>query len=219
MCFWTDNWVGEFLYELDSADSLTCLCIENVRWLSWRRWDGRKEGVYGCVVVVLWCGRRRVWGSVDPRCITLFCRIILMIVGGGCLNLLGAIQCVALTAFWQLLMRFQVGVVGMTFGISSFRPKCLSSRGVCLIRNRIPTKMNLLHRRVLHPNNILCVGGCGCTEMEDHLFLGCILFGNVWMFLWRWLDIDFVPSGTIGEHLSSLFIWQVCLDLLTHFLR
>jgi len=61
----------------------------------------------------------------------------------------------------------------------------------------------MLRRRVLQPNNILCVGGCGCTETADHLFLGCILFGSVWMSLWRWLGINFVPSGTIGEHFEQ----------------
>lgn len=70
------------------------------------------------------------------------------------------------------------------------------------------------------------MGGCGCTETADHLFLGCTTFGSTWLFLWRWLDIDFVSSRAIGDHFyrfihladmpcsSHLFfklIWLACV--------
>jgi len=61
----------------------------------------------------------------------------------------------------------------------------------------------MLRRGVLHHNDIMCVGGCGCSEMADHLFLACDIFGSTWYFLWRWLGIDFVPSGAIGEHFAQ----------------
>ena len=69
-----------------------------------------------------------------------------------------------------------------------------------LLCTRIPTKTNLLRRRVLHQNDILCVGGCGCSETVTHLFLDCDIFATTWYFVWRWLGIDFVPSGGIGDH-------------------
>lgn len=73
----------------------------------------------------------------------------------------------------------------------------------CLLRNRILTKIDLLRRGVLQHNNITCVGGCGCSETADHLFLVCNIFGDTWNFLWCCLNIDFVPSGVIGEHFAQ----------------
>lgn len=70
----------------------------------------------------------------------------------------------------------------------------------CLLRNRIPTKTNLLRQRVLHQDNIMCMGCCGCSETAVRLFLDCTTFGSTWYLLWRWLGIDFVPSGELGDH-------------------
>jgi hypothetical protein len=70
----------------------------------------------------------------------------------------------------------------------------------CLLCNRIPNKTNLFRPRVLHQNDIMCMGGCGCSETAVHLFLACEIFGSMWYFLWRLLGIDFVSSSGIGEH-------------------
>ena len=92
-----------------------------------------------------------------------------------------------------------------------------------LLRNRIPTKSNMLCRRVLLQNDVQCVGGCECSETADHLFLNCDIFGSTMYFLWRWLDIDFVPAGVISEHFDQLagmtrssqlffrIIWLTCV--------
>ena len=66
-----------------------------------------------------------------------------------------------------------------------------------LLRNRIPTKTNLLRRGVLPQNDTMCVGGCGCPKTAIHLFIACDIFCSTWSFLWRWLGIDFVPPGAI----------------------
>jgi len=58
----------------------------------------------------------------------------------------------------------------------------------------------MLRRRVLHQNDILCVVGCSYSETAVHLFLDCDIFATTWYFVWRWLGIDFVPSGGIGDH-------------------
>jgi len=49
-----------------------------------------------------------------------------------------------------------------------------------LLRNKIPTKDNLLRRRVLQITETTCVSGCGDTETASHLFLGCHIFGSLW---------------------------------------
>jgi len=82
-------------------------------------------------------------------------------------------------------------------------PEKLSVFAWRLLRNRLPTKDNLLRRRVLHHDDTMCVGGCGCPETTVHLFLICDIFGSTWSFLWCWLGIDFVPSGVLGEHFDQ----------------
>ena len=64
-----------------------------------------------------------------------------------------------------------------------------------LLRNRIPTKDNLEHRRVLSSADRACVFGCGSSESAEHLFLHCIMAGNLWALICNWLGIYFVhPS-------------------------
>jgi hypothetical protein len=48
----------------------------------------------------------------------------------------------------------------------------------CLLRNRIPTKNNLVNK-VSFSLLKLCVGGCGMEENVDHLFLGCDFFRSI----------------------------------------
>jgi len=69
-----------------------------------------------------------------------------------------------------------------------------------LLQNRIPTKSNLVHRRVLQPNVNLCVGGYGFIETADHLFLRCDLFGSVWGLVCQWLGVSHVSPSSIPEH-------------------
>jgi len=39
-----------------------------------------------------------------------------------------------------------------------------------LLRDRLPTKDNLVQRRVLHQDDVACVAGCGSAETAQHLF-------------------------------------------------
>lgn len=52
-----------------------------------------------------------------------------------------------------------------------------------LLRSRLPTKDNLLRRRVLHDEDSLYVGGCGYLETTYHLFFNCNIFGSLWYLL------------------------------------
>ena len=69
-----------------------------------------------------------------------------------------------------------------------------------LLRNRLPTKANLVHRGVLLSTDAACVGGCDHIESTTHLFLHCNVFGSLWSHVWNWLGISSVPSGELRHH-------------------
>jgi hypothetical protein len=69
-----------------------------------------------------------------------------------------------------------------------------------LLRNRLPTKDNLLRRRVLSHNEVACVAGCGNRETAKHLFLDCDFFGSLWSHIWGWLGISSVSADDLNQH-------------------
>jgi len=69
-----------------------------------------------------------------------------------------------------------------------------------LLRDRLPTKNNLVRRRVLQSTNIMYIAGCGCSETAEHLFIGCNIFGSIWNMAWQWVGITYVSPGAIGAH-------------------
>lgn len=58
-----------------------------------------------------------------------------------------------------------------------------------LLRDRVPTKDNLFHRRIIFVGDQMCVLGCGQLETASHLFLDCSFFGAPWCVVYRWLGI------------------------------
>ena len=77
------------------------------------------------------------------------------------------------------------------------------------------TKANLARWRVLQPDDITCVGGCGLSETVDHLFLGCDTYGTIWNLLWQWLDISHVAADEIGEHFIQ-FTYMAGMPIYSH---
>jgi len=72
---------------------------------------------------------------------------------------------------------------------------------VCrLLRNRLPTKDNMVHRGILLSTNAACVGGCVDFEFATHLFLHCNVFGSLWSLVRNWLGISSVPFGDPRSH-------------------
>lgn len=69
-----------------------------------------------------------------------------------------------------------------------------------LLRNPLPTKDNLVRRRVLQHDGNRCVGGWGNEETAGHLFLGCPTFGSVCSYVLQWLGITFVAADVVSEH-------------------
>jgi hypothetical protein len=72
-----------------------------------------------------------------------------------------------------------------------------------LIRNRLPTKDNLVRRRVLSQEEAACVFGCGSPETANHLFLGCAAADSLWSQVWLWLGISFVSHADIFHHYTQ----------------
>lgn len=70
-----------------------------------------------------------------------------------------------------------------------------------LLRNRLPTRENMLWRRVLQVHGSECVYGCGVHETVNHLFIGCDIFSSLWTHVLHWLCISSVLSGDIRQHL------------------
>ena len=70
-----------------------------------------------------------------------------------------------------------------------------------LLRDPLPTKVNLSIRGVLSVEDILCVTGCGQVGTADHLFLSCTMFSSVWQYVRDWIGFVGVDSNNISDHL------------------
>jgi hypothetical protein len=69
-----------------------------------------------------------------------------------------------------------------------------------LLRNRLPTKDNLVQRGILIPSDGICVAGCNVSETTSHLFLHCNIYGALWYNVQTWLGIYLVPPGELRHH-------------------
>ena len=58
-----------------------------------------------------------------------------------------------------------------------------------LFRNRLPTKVNLFRRGIIQYEDQMCVGGCGVQETNEHLFLNCGVFAQLWQLVRNWLHV------------------------------
>ncbi|MCI18370.1 70 kDa peptidyl-prolyl isomerase, partial [Trifolium medium] len=95
-----------------------------------------------------------------------------------------------------------------------------------LLRDRLPTKTNLVTQGIITPGDPLCVSGCGEVESAEHLFLFCSIFGSLWSLVRAWIGFssmdtqnlsdDFLQftysSGSVRARPSFLqLIWLVCV--------
>ncbi|KAK2436694.1 hypothetical protein QL285_021667 [Trifolium repens] len=94
-----------------------------------------------------------------------------------------------------------------------------------LLRDRLPTKANLVTRGILHIAAHTCVSGCGEVESAHHLFLSCSTFGSVWTLVHSWIGTPVVEHTSLRDHLVQFtssaggsrarrsfmqLIWLVC---------
>ncbi|GAU20289.1 hypothetical protein TSUD_337700 [Trifolium subterraneum] len=69
-----------------------------------------------------------------------------------------------------------------------------------LLRDRLPTKANLVTRGILSPTAHLCVSDCGEVETTHHLFISCSTFGFLWTSVRSWVGITLVESTSLRDH-------------------
>ncbi|XP_045797669.1 uncharacterized protein LOC123891830 [Trifolium pratense] len=69
-----------------------------------------------------------------------------------------------------------------------------------LLRDRLPTRVNLVTRRVLSPTAHTCVFGCGEAESAHHLFISCDYVGSLWDLVRSWIDIPLVDFVSLRDH-------------------
>ncbi|XP_045791342.1 uncharacterized protein LOC123886049 [Trifolium pratense] len=69
-----------------------------------------------------------------------------------------------------------------------------------LLRDRLPTRANLVSRGVLSPTAATCVFGCGAAESAHHLFLSCSIAGSLWDLVRAWIGISLVDSTSLRDH-------------------
>ncbi|GAU26521.1 hypothetical protein TSUD_361540 [Trifolium subterraneum] len=96
-----------------------------------------------------------------------------------------------------------------------------------LLRDRLPTKTNMVTRGILSPAAHFCITGCGEAESAHHLFISCSTFGSLWTSVCSWIDITPVHSASIRDYFVQFtcsaggsrarrsflqLIWLVCVD-------
>jgi len=70
-----------------------------------------------------------------------------------------------------------------------------------LLRNRLPTRDNLVRRNILQPPLSLCPFGCNEPESARHLFLECTTSNFLWSQVTSWLGISMVFPLDLRDHL------------------
>jgi len=84
-----------------------------------------------------------------------------------------------------------------------------------LLRNRLPTRDNLVRRNILQPSSSLCPFGCNATESARHLFLECATSAYFWSQVTSWLGIYMVFPIELRHHLYQ-FSHMAGLPRYTH---
>jgi len=69
-----------------------------------------------------------------------------------------------------------------------------------LVKNRLPTHANLVHRGILPDPVAGCLCGCGDTETSQHLFISCDFYGTLWFQVQSWLGVSGPDSFTVSDH-------------------
>jgi len=84
-----------------------------------------------------------------------------------------------------------------------------------LLRNRLPTRDNLVRRNILQPPVSLCPFGCNVLESARHIFLECAASNYLWCQVTSWLGIYVVFPIELRDHLYQ-FSHMAGLPRYTH---
>ncbi|XP_045819170.1 uncharacterized protein LOC123912363 [Trifolium pratense] len=100
-----------------------------------------------------------------------------------------------------------------------------------LLRDRLPTKTNLVTRGVISVDARYCVSGCGDAESAHHLFLTCGFFGSLRPMVQDWIGSTAVDANSLHDHFVQFtqsvggqrsrrsfmqLIWLACVWILWH---
>jgi hypothetical protein len=69
-----------------------------------------------------------------------------------------------------------------------------------LLRERLPTKSNLVTRGVISSEASQCISDCGSIETTQHLFLACCGFSSLWPMVRHWLGFMGVDTNVLSDH-------------------
>jgi hypothetical protein len=69
-----------------------------------------------------------------------------------------------------------------------------------LLRDRLPTKTNLITRGILSTAAHFCVIGRGAVELAQHLFLSYSTLNSLWALVHSWIDVSSVDTITLRDH-------------------
>jgi hypothetical protein len=69
-----------------------------------------------------------------------------------------------------------------------------------LLRDRLPTKVNMVARCIISPDALFCVSGCGDVESTHHLFLSCSFFRSLWLLVRSWNGFLSVDTQQLSHH-------------------
>ena len=100
-----------------------------------------------------------------------------------------------------------------------------------LLRDRLPTKYNLLNRDVLSSEATICSAVCGQAETTSHLFLHCNTYAYLWQLVQPWLGFSGVDPQSLHAHFLRFthylggmkacrcflqLLWLLCVWLIWH---
>lgn len=69
-----------------------------------------------------------------------------------------------------------------------------------LLRDRLPTKTNLVNRGIISLEDHFCVSSCGGVESAQHLFLSCSIFGSLWALVRSWIGFSTADAHITSDH-------------------
>jgi len=88
-----------------------------------------------------------------------------------------------------------------------------------LMRDRLPTKLNLVRCGVLPADTAWCIAGCGHDESASHLFLHCDIFGSIWQKVRSWIGVSGVEPYVICDHFVQFIHYTGSAKKRTSFLQ
>jgi len=94
-------------------------------------------------------------------------------------------------------------------GVCQLLPLKVSIFAWRLLRDRLPTKSNLVIRDIISSESRFCVFGCGQVEFFQHLFLTCNTFGSPWQLMRSLIGFSGADTQVLSDYFSQ-FINSIC---------